>query len=123
MLRKYQLRMLQLIITVNIYTKEQQRNLITSLEDDNSPRLAHLNEDDGWFNTKRNDRHYDVVSVDKKKIYVVKKTYHRNKEPVAISLHHTVIPHKGKKSSFHCLDMGAQNIHAQRHIFDKILQL
>ena len=47
MLRKYQLRMLQLIITVNIYTKEQQRNLITSLEDGNSPRLAHLNEDDG----------------------------------------------------------------------------
>ena len=64
--RKYQLRMLQLIIAVNIYRKERQRNLITSLEDDNSPRLAHLNEDDGWFIMKQNDSGYDVVSVDKK---------------------------------------------------------
>ena len=50
------------------------------LEDDDAPRSVHLNEDDSWFITKCNGSAYDEVSVDKKHIYVVKRTYHQNKE-------------------------------------------
>ena len=50
------------------------------LEDDDAPRSVHSKEDDSWFITKRNDNAYDEVSVDKKHIYVVKRTYRQNKE-------------------------------------------
>ena len=47
------------------------------LENDDVPRSMHSNEDDSWFITKRNGSAYEEVSVDKKYIYVVKKTYHQ----------------------------------------------
>ena len=50
------------------------------LEDDDTPHSVHSNEDDSWFITKRNGHAYDEVSVDKKYIYVVKRTYRQNKE-------------------------------------------
>ena len=50
------------------------------LEDDDAPRSVHSNEDDSWFITKRNGNAYDKASVDKKHIYVVKRTYRQNKE-------------------------------------------
>ena len=40
----------------------------------------HSNEGDSWFITKPNDNAYDEVSVDKKDIYLVKRTYRQNKE-------------------------------------------
>ena len=40
----------------------------------------HSNEDDSWFITKRYGNAYDEVSVDKKHIYAVKRTYRQNKE-------------------------------------------
>ena len=46
----------------------------------------HSNEDDSWFITKRNGNAYDEVSVDKKHIYVVKRTYRQNKENPWISV-------------------------------------
>ena len=61
------------------------------LEDDGAPRPAHANEDDSWFITKRNDSAYDEVSVDKKHIYLVKRTYRRNKENPWLSVCITLI--------------------------------
>ena len=46
----------------------------------NAPRSVYSIEDDSWFFTKRNGSACDEVSVDKKHIYVVKRTYHQNKE-------------------------------------------
>ena len=61
------------------------------LEDDDAPRPAHSNEDDSWFITKRNGSAYDKVSVDKKHIYLVKRTYRQNKERPWLSVCITLI--------------------------------
>ena len=106
--RKYPLRLLWLMITVSIYTQEWQGNVATGLEDDNAPRLEHSNEDDGWFITKGNSSGYDGVSSDKKLIYVVKKTYHRNKENPWLSVCIIQSSHIRKQSNFQCLDMDTQ---------------
>ena len=44
------------------------------LENDDTTSSVHSNEDDSWFIRKRNGSAYDEVSVDKKHIYVVKRT-------------------------------------------------
>ena len=66
------------------------------LEDDDAPRSVHSNEDDSWFITKRNGNAYDEVSVDKKHIYVVKRTYRQNKENPCLSVCITQICKKSR---------------------------
>ena len=56
----------------------------------------HSNEDDSWFITKRNGNAYDEVSVDKKHIYVVKRTYSQNKENPCLSVCITQICKKSR---------------------------
>ena len=56
------------------------------LEDDDAPRSVYLNEGDSWFITKRNGNAYDEVNVDKKHIFVVKRTYRRKKENPWLSI-------------------------------------
>ena len=56
-----------------IYTKERR-------EDDDTPHSAHSNEDYSYSITKCNGSAFDEVSVDKKHIYLVKKTCCQNQE-------------------------------------------
>ena len=65
----------------------------------------HSNEDDSWFITKLNGNAYDEVSVDKKHIYAVKRTYRQNKENPWLSVCTTQIRSLLKKvfQSFYLL--------------------
>ena len=96
-----------------------------------APHSVHSNEGNSCFMTKRNGSAYDELSVDKKHIYVVKRTYHQNKENLWLSLCITqirgllqkvfqsyylavykVIPHEEKKQFLLHRHGNAKHLHA-----------